>query len=195
MPSIKIARDLPEEFLSDVMITAFDGGYGWSWHWFQPAAEDWLEAKHTDKCGVKEGEPRGDKCIANDLWMKVSIKVKEETGYPLFDQNPCIEVTLQDLANGMARIINDDYVGTWRKASEMEERAYSEGRTYGREYRFNEKEDQLEVETGETARGYQQELAGIIAGLESNQTDAGDIDAPFADAIVQAAVFGKVIFG
>lgn len=196
--TIEIKRELPEQFLSDILVTAFDGGYGWSWHWFEPATGSWLTTKHEDTCPrtVEKWTSVPPECKCDALWMSVSVRPRAgedyETGVAVFDNGDGVTVTHQDIANAISRIINDDYVGVWREANENEVRWYRDGVPWIRDREFKEEDGKVLCETGETARGYQKALAAIIS---SQEPDAGDIDACFADAIAQVAILGKVVFG
>lgn len=185
MTSIILNKEAPAEFFSDIMITAFDAQYGGAWEWFEPVGENWLTTEHADPDHKHED---GSLCI-DDLWMSVEVQLKEDCqlGHPPFD-GP-ITIDHAAIAAGISRIVNDDYAGIWRKANDMEEKAYAEGKLR-REHRWNEKEDRLEIETGETARGLRGNITRALQDLE-----AGDIDAYDAGAIVQAGAFGKVPLG
>lgn len=201
---ITVQRTLPEEFLSDIMITAFDGQYGWSWHWFEPVGGDWLQIKKVPRGGPQENDN-------HEYWMSARVRVKADypTGDKILDRRDGFVIDHEGLARGIQCIIDDTYRGIWKRASVRETAQIldkygskmfgsniSEGDLYGRRFRAagTKTFGYYEMETGETARGYQQALTTIVAGLESETTDAGDIDAPFADAIVQVAAFGKCIF-
>jgi len=178
MASISMRRELPAEFLSDILITAFDGDYGWSWNWFEPASEDWLK-----KSGNSEDPTEG-------LWLSCHVRLDQDsqTGNGLFDTTEGFIVDHDVIATGIQRILDDDYLGIWRPASDLEiTRIENSVSLYGRAWRG--KDEGYEVETGETARAYQEALAKVLV-----DPDATDIDAPFADAIVQVGIFGKCIF-
>lgn len=181
MSTIEIKRELSKEFLSDVMITAFDGHYGAVWTWAEPVGRIWLETEQNPE----------DMDPDHSFWMKAHIRVSkdEPTGNPLFDREDGFAIDHDSLAAGMARIINDDYEGVWRPATPSERDAYSSGLMRGRrETKFIN--EVLHVHMGETARGLRDQIMFAV-----NEEDAGEIDADCADAIVQAAAFGKVIFG
>lgn len=195
MSTITVKRELPAQLLSDILVTAFDGQYGWSWNWFEPAAGPWLVVQHSSSCARTTVEwstvPPKCTCEASDrLWSSVTCKLKSdcETGNPLFDKSHV--VTHDILAAGIQRILDDNYVGIWRPAtaSEMEEWQRN-GTPRGQRYRLVNSGNGLEIETGETARGYREEVAKFVV-----DPDEADIDAPFADAIVQVGIFGKCIF-
>lgn len=191
MSTITIRRELPAQFLSDILVTAFDGGYGWSWNWFEPAKQNWLQTEAV-------GENRDEIDL---LWMCVNVRLTDEceTGIASIDAlskgKAGFLVDHDTIAKGIQRILDDDYVGTWREATPTEKiRLLGPDRHLYADREWKWDGLTLLVETGETARGYREELAKIISGLETGATDAGDIDAPFADAIVQVGLFGKAIF-
>lgn len=180
MASIAIKKDLPDEFLSNILITAFDGAYGASWNWFEGVNVGPI---------VKVDEERS-------LWLSAHVRLRRDedgeylTGNPVYDNPEGFIIDYDSLAGAMTRIIEDDYLGIWRPANEREiEEWKNNGTPRGRHYQLTPGVG-LIVETGETARDYQEPLKEILSG----DLDAGDIDAGFADAIVQVAAFGKVIF-
>lgn len=181
MTSVTIKRELPKEFLSDILITAFDGGYGSSWNWFEivPGLPGgWLK---TDEAG--------------DVWLSAHVRLQEEChiGHNAFDSPKGMVIDHEGLADGISRIINDDYVGIWRPATEAETESWKTHGNSGIGQRHTRLvRGGLQVETGETARAYRSLLAEC---LSASEPDAGDIDADVADAIVQVAAFGKCIFG
>lgn len=196
MASVTIKQELPKEFLSDLMITAFDGTYGSAWQWFRPTRSegDWLTVEHHNCPEAGDGSPTARTCEANDIWMEVHIVVnpEEPTGIDLIDMNPCIIVDHDALATGISRILNDDYVGVWRPAIEHEVDAIEDG-SITREWRGT-KQGGYEVFTHETARGLRDHIASVVSDAVNGTDNGHDLDADDADAIVQAAVFGKVIF-
>lgn len=179
MTNVTISKDLPEEFFSDILITAFDGNYGWSWNWFEPST-----GPNGDKFWLLTKNDSGHNSTDNP-WMQARVRLHEETGDPRFDGVEFL-VDHEVLAKGISRIINEDYEGVWRPATDKEKADYLDGHTF-RETR--ETEHGLEVHTGETARGQFRYIVGAVT-----EEDAGDIDAVSADAIVQVGLFGKVIF-
>lgn len=148
MTSINIKMELPEEFLSDILITAFDGTYGWSWEWFEPVGGDWLSVK-KDEGHTSSTNP----------WMSVRVRLREMclTGDKILDRRDGFTIGHEDVARAISAILNDEYLN----ASEHE-----------------------------TARGYREDLAKCVAN-----TEMADIDGPYADAIIQVAALGKVVFG
>lgn len=204
MSSVTIKKELPSELLSDILITAFDGSYGWSWNWFESIerndigdGSDWMELGHGPYCNLSKSHPaRTDRCICEPRdpmrpWLKVGCRLKFDyhTGNGVFDNPDGFTVTHDLLAQAIGRIVNDDYLGLWRSATPAEKhKIMTTDNLYGRAFKEEEPGEWL-VETGESARGYREALAAIVA----NPEDA-DIDACFADAIVQVAIFGKCIF-
>lgn len=78
--------ELDDEFVSNILITAFDGNHGGSWYWAAPAHADWLEAK-TDDSGFPA------------KWTKCVIVDKEE------DDGPQHPVTATSIALGLTKMI------------------------------------------------------------------------------------------
>lgn len=176
MQTVKISKELPEEFFGNILLTAFDGSYGYSWNWFRPLRRSdgsyWLHGNR-------------------DTWMSVQVALMEDyhTGNDIFDSEEGFLVDHSALAGAIERILLDDYVGLWRQASPREQSAFKEdGAVYGRRSKLDA--GVLMVETGETARACVPTLLSAVTAA-----DAGDIDAEIADAIVQVACFGKVVFG
>lgn len=87
-PGIKIVleRELSPEFVSDCLITAFDGSYGGCWEWAEPQTGSWLTVRHADDCErvVKEWSSVGPECTCGSkrLWVSVAVRRQEdyETG-------------------------------------------------------------------------------------------------------------------
>jgi hypothetical protein len=183
MTSIQLNKELPEEFFSDVLITAFDGAYGAAWEWFEPVDNNWLAVKKVHDTGS----------CTDDIWVSAKVRLQEdyETGHPLFDSREGFVIDHASIAGGISRIVNDDYLDVWRPATPSEEDAIDQ-EAFNREWRgvATEHGTGYEVHTGETARGLRSMITRAVQDVE-----AGDIDAGCADAIVQAAAFGKVIFG
>lgn len=95
---------LHEDFLSNVLITAFDGTYGSSWMWFEPAplaGQSWLTVKSED-----------GHTSADNPWMSVRVRLKSgyETGHALFDTREGYVIDHKSLAGAISRILNDDYL-------------------------------------------------------------------------------------
>lgn len=178
---VKMTKTVTEEFLSDILITAFDVSYGSAWDWFEPS-----DGPYHDKFWLLTKTDNGHSSSTNP-WMRVRVRLHEETGDPKFDNREFL-IDHEDLARGIERIINDDYEGVWRTATDKEAEAHLAG-LLNRETREYPDLGILEVSTGETARGFREVITQAVAEGES-----GMIDAPAADCIVQAAVFGKVVF-
>lgn len=200
MQTLTVTRSIPDEFFGDVLVTAFDGSYGWSWHWFEPAygergLDPWLEIKHEEQCPYLLSESE-EECDCNGMWMKVRVRTKrdEPVGDKILDREDGFEIDHAAVMRAIQCILDDTYHGIWRPATEAEaQRIREKGQNalYGRKWRVSKAKTGYDVETGETARGYREDLAKIMAAEEP---DAGEIDAPFANAIMQVAAFGKVIF-
>ncbi len=52
MLKITLTIDLDEDFMSDVLITAFDGDLGACWYWASPANDGWLSTSGTGTWGT-----------------------------------------------------------------------------------------------------------------------------------------------
>lgn len=85
---IKVEMELTEDFLSDVLVTAFDGNYGGCWYWARPAdVENWLTT---------------EKDVLDDtvIWKQVFIEDKEDEDSELW------RVSHNVVAKGIKRILN-----------------------------------------------------------------------------------------
>jgi hypothetical protein len=88
-----VSIDLPSEFLSDILITAFDGDYGGSWYWATPAMDNWLVTDDTlDEIGHR-------------LWWSVYVAEREDSS-----GNQWL-VTRGTVLLGIQRAIEDAYPG------------------------------------------------------------------------------------
>lgn len=191
MSSITIKHELPAELLSNILITAFDGAYGSSWNWFEPTPS-------PDKFWLKTNGDIEKMAASDTLWLEAKVRLRRDndgeylTDNPVFDNPEGFVIDHDAIANGISRIINDDYVGIWRKARPDEVEAWkARGNSgIGQQRTRLVAGEGLMVETGETARGWQEYLAKQMLAPED-----ADIDADLADCIVQCAAFGKVIFG
>jgi hypothetical protein len=128
-----------EEFLTDILVTAVEGGIGY-----------WSQAGNYRHSGPVEG--RGVTLYIYDVYES-EVKLDVINDEDLIDPDQVVvRVTLADIEEGIRRILYEDDF----KAS-----------------------GQL-----------------LVAVLEpSVNNDAGEIDADTADIIVQAAVFGEIMFG
>lgn len=185
MTGIQINMELPEEFFSDILITAFDGVYGGSWAWFEPVDNNWLSVKNEV----------GHNCVDNP-WMSARVRLQEncKTGVPLFDSREGFVIDHESLAGGISRIVNDDYLHVWRVPTATEASIILNeekgGNPSTRVWRRDPENNELQINTGETAAAWRSDLTRFVQNPEE-----ADIDADLADCIVQAAAFGKVIFG
>jgi hypothetical protein len=93
---VKIERTLSVDFVSDILITAFDGNYGGCWQWAEPSNDDWLTA------------------LPDGTWTKVEVRPKEETGIPHLDnltrQNGGITVDDTTIQIGLQKIIDGEFL-------------------------------------------------------------------------------------
>jgi hypothetical protein len=91
--SVVVSIDLPSEFLSDILITAFDGSYGGCWYWATPAMDGWLVTDDTrDELGHR-------------LWWSVYVAEREDNS-----GNQWL-VTRGTVLLGIQRAIEDAYPG------------------------------------------------------------------------------------
>lgn len=65
MITISIKRELDAQFVSDVLVTAFDGSVGGCWYWADVPHDAWL---YVEKSPVD---------MIEDLWTRVIIKEQE----------------------------------------------------------------------------------------------------------------------
>lgn len=89
MASISFKRELPAEFLGDIMVTAFDGQYGGCWYWASPNTRDgeWLIVND-------EGAKASDQ-----IWLEARIQDNE-------DPDEQWMVNHDVLAKGIERILD-----------------------------------------------------------------------------------------
>lgn len=121
---------LTEEFLSDILVTAFDAHYGGCWYWAAPAPPP------------SPGWETGD-----TFWHAVNIEIRYEDPGPKFAHVPFpYRVTHDTVRKGLQWILDHPT-----------------------------RQDRL--------------VGAILA------QDAGELDAPDCDLIVQAGIFGDVVYG
>ena len=125
---VVMTLDVSEDFLSNVLITAFDANYGGCWYWARPS------------------EVAGDPWQINEgVWWCVYIEDREDDWEGTYLVNhPVIVTGIQNILDGRVQI-ND---GLFR---------------------------------------------ALLTGLRED--DAGVVDADVADCIVQAGVFGEIVYG
>lgn len=82
--------ELDDEFVSNVLITAFDGNYGGCWYWAAPAHDDWLTKKEA----------------VEDIWTKCIVVDKEDGS-----DGPQHPVTAESVALGLTKMI--EMGGEW----------------------------------------------------------------------------------
>lgn len=68
---INVSVNLGDEFISDVLVTGFDGGYGGCWYWAETAPTKWVGEDNEPHSGAYK--TRGD-----DEWLGVHVKRREE---------------------------------------------------------------------------------------------------------------------
>lgn len=134
MITITLKRTLDDEFISNVLITAFDGSYGGCWYWCE-----------ADTKFLTTMKAMGD----DSLWTECRIRHEDETGP---EGAFCKHVVDAEVIRvGIQRILDDpDFCGQ-----------------HIREY--------------------------VAQGV--SERDAGHIDADAADVIVQAGLFGELVYG
>jgi len=131
--AVAVKVELSDDFLSDILITAFDRSVGGSWYWAMP-----IEGIPT--FGIDRAEN-----VMNNCWRWVAVNDGESDGTKL------LVVDHVRLTNGIQAIID----GSVRLNAEIHS-------------------------------------CVLDSVLES---DAGHIDATAADCIVQAGMFGEVLYG
>lgn len=131
--AVAVKVELSDDFLSDILITAFDGSCGGSWYWAEPIVG-------IPTFGIDKAEN-----VMNDCWRWLAVNDRESDGIKL------LVVDHVRLTNGIQSIID-----------------------------------------GSVALNAEIHSSVLSAVLES---DAGYIDATAADCIVQAGMFGEVIYG
>lgn len=141
---IKVNRTLDDEFVSNVLVTAFDGAYGGCWYWADLYVPNQEPAFRTEDDG--------------DIWLAVRItldydKTDGGTGYAHLDHvmKDGIWVDNETVRVGIQRLLDGDTV----------------------------------------AGDYIREaiMRGVLEG------DTTNIDADGADCIIQAGLFGRLVFG
>lgn len=91
--SVVLSVDLESEFLSDILITAFDGSCGGSWYWATPAMDSWLKTDDLlDSMGSR-------------LWWSVYIAEREDSSGNQWT------VTRGSVLLGIQRAIEEAYPG------------------------------------------------------------------------------------
>jgi len=140
--TINMKRELDDEFVSNVLITAFDGSYGGCWYWADL---------------YRDGTEPAFRVTEPDTWTGVRIalgdQVEETTGEDVLDSlmEAGVWVDADTIRVGIQRLLDGD------------------------------------VKVNDYILEY---LTRAVA-----EADAGDVDSDVADCIVQAGVFGKLIFG
>lgn len=124
---ITVTRELTDEFVSDVLIVAFDGSLGACWYWSKPAPTQWL-------------------AVVDDKWKQVLITEPEsnEPNKVLLVDESVVQRGIQLLIEHKVGINNDLFVHL---------------------------------------------MTAVLEG------DAGEVDADVADCIIQAGLFGQIVYG
>lgn len=89
--TVTLERDLPASFLSDIMITAFDGSYGGCWYWAQPAGDDWLRTNNKED-------------VLEQQWLSAAIIDKESADA----EDDVFIVQLSTLRDGIQTLLADE---------------------------------------------------------------------------------------
>lgn len=84
---IKVERELSDEFVGDVLVTAFDGRYGGCWYWAAPK--------------VAEGDTSWLDYDVNDVWLSVNVVDKEDA-----NDSKIYRVNAEVIQVGIQRIID-----------------------------------------------------------------------------------------
>lgn len=73
---ISLTRRLGPDFVSDCLVTAFDGHYGGCWDWAEPQTGSWLVVHHLDTCShvTTEWHTVPPKCTCDSQWVSCSIR-------------------------------------------------------------------------------------------------------------------------
>lgn len=85
---LKLGVDVPENLLSDLMITAFDGHYGGCWHWSEPYGDNWLAVVGDER-----------------VWKEANILDTNDTDDDI--PSRVYTVNWDTLVLGMQRIVDD----------------------------------------------------------------------------------------
>ncbi len=141
---IKVERELDDEFVSDVLVTAFDGSYGGCWYWADSKRVD----ENQGPWGYVSEEEGADWAFVN-----ITLQQGDDTGNKVLDamMQKGVRVDGEAIRVGIQRIMDGD------------------------------------VGVSDDIRNHI--VRGVLEG------DAGEIDAIGADCIVQAGVFGELIYG
>lgn len=109
--TVMLTKELDEEFLSDVMITAFDGQHGGCWYWAQPHNGSWLETN-------------GDTNVLTVIWQRVCIKEIEPSelheGQVAYVDHAMLAQGISRLLNGDVKVRDDIREAIWRGVNEMD---------------------------------------------------------------------------
>lgn len=97
IPTVRLRGKIPltKEFISNVLITAFDGNYGGSWYWAAPANDDWLTTEREN----------GD-----TKWVSVTIIDKEDGDDPYLATHT---VSGLNIADGLTAML--EMGGEWAR--------------------------------------------------------------------------------
>lgn len=80
---IVLTQRLDAQFVSDCLVTAFDGHYGGCWDWAEPQTGSWLTLHHKDDCPrvTEQWHTVPPKCLCRSDALWVSCAVRRREGY------------------------------------------------------------------------------------------------------------------
>lgn len=82
---ITIDREFSSKTLGDILVTAFDGDYGGSWYWAEPAEENWLKTQ-------------------GDEWSSVHVKEQESST----EQERTFVITHETVLKGIQKLFEPE---------------------------------------------------------------------------------------
>lgn len=110
---VKVSVQLTREFLSDILVTAFDGNCGGCWYWASPdwgfaitPGSSWLEGEPIH---IKDGDTN-----YNTLWSKVHIIEPCEVSGQMNDRH--FAVTQETVAKGIQQFLDDPL---WNRSAHL----------------------------------------------------------------------------
>lgn len=118
---ITLKKELSDQFVSDVMVTAFDGQYGGCWDWAEPdrSKSSWLEVEHPPSCDHED--LKSQRNCTDALWTVAHVKFRdgESTGNKTLDSLSAdgIKVDAEVIRIGIQRILD----GTVQLADHLRE--------------------------------------------------------------------------
>lgn len=167
--AVDVRIGLKPDFLSDVLVTAFDGSYGACWYWARPFEPE--EGKSFIKVQLLPvmllDAATGREVVGptmKETWTEVTIIEAEES-------------------DAATDALNTEW--------QTNERGEADTRYYKIDHRLIARGIQLAINK---RGGASEEIcATVVTAVVDN--DAGAIDAGAADVIVQLGLFGQVVYG